>query len=331
MSNASRTPAARAAWWLAIPISASLGASAPGAAALRQRQLAAGAPGRGRRGRRAIAAQVKAGEERLPDASASPATRPTARACPARSRRSPDRISCSATRTAPSAWSCAACRARSWSTAVKFNSVMPAMMQLSDQEIADALTYAMNSWGNKGGAVSVAQVAAERARPREPKKADSPTQHPTTIGRAEVPGRAVAGRRRRRQDPRDARRAEHDDGRVRARAEDLLPALRRLPRRAAQGRHGQAAHARHHAEEGHRVPEGVHQPGFAGRHAELGQVGRAHAGGSGHHGALRPARAAAAARIRHEGDQGDLEGAGAGRRSGRRPSRTSSTSTTSSP
>ena len=28
MFNASRTPAARAAWWLAIPISASLGASA---------------------------------------------------------------------------------------------------------------------------------------------------------------------------------------------------------------------------------------------------------------------------------------------------------------
>ena len=32
-----------------------------------------------------------------------------------------------------------------------------------------------------------------------------------------------------------------DDGRIRARATDLLRALRRLPRRAAQGRHRQAA------------------------------------------------------------------------------------------
>ena len=64
----------------------------------------------------------------------------------------------------------------------KFNSVMPAMVQLSDQEIADALTYALNSWGNQGGAVSSSMVAAERARAAQvPKKADSPTQHPTTV------------------------------------------------------------------------------------------------------------------------------------------------------
>ncbi|MFO1393662.1 MAG: cytochrome D1 domain-containing protein [Steroidobacteraceae bacterium] len=62
---------------------------------------------------------------------------------------------------------------------IKYNSVMPAMTQLSDQEIADVLTYAMNSWGNKGGHVSVTNVAAARAKAEAtPKKAESPTQHP---------------------------------------------------------------------------------------------------------------------------------------------------------
>ena len=72
---------------------------------------------------------------------------------------------------------------------VKFNSIMPAMTQLSDQEIADALTYAMNSWGNEGGAVSVAQVAAVRAQAaKEPKTAGSPTQHPTTTAELKYAG-----------------------------------------------------------------------------------------------------------------------------------------------
>ena len=48
----------------------------------------------------------------------------------------------------------------------KYNSVMPAMTQLSDKEIADALTYAMNSWGNAGGAVTTAQVAARTRQGR---------------------------------------------------------------------------------------------------------------------------------------------------------------------
>jgi nitrite reductase (NO-forming)/hydroxylamine reductase len=72
---------------------------------------------------------------------------------------------------------------------VKFNSVMPAMTQLSDQEIADALTYALNSWGNSGGAIAASQVAAERARAAAtPKKADSPTQHPTTTAELKYQG-----------------------------------------------------------------------------------------------------------------------------------------------
>lgn len=65
---------------------------------------------------------------------------------------------------------------------VKYNSVMPAMTQLSDQEIADVLTYALNSWGNKAGTVNVTQVAAARkqvlSKPRSP---GAPTEHPGTI------------------------------------------------------------------------------------------------------------------------------------------------------
>ena len=72
---------------------------------------------------------------------------------------------------------------------ITYNSVMPAMTQLSDTEIADSLTYALNSWGNQGGAVSSSMVAAERAKAAaEPKKADSPTQHPTTTSELKYQG-----------------------------------------------------------------------------------------------------------------------------------------------
>ncbi|MBM5812831.1 MAG: c-type cytochrome [Gammaproteobacteria bacterium] len=61
-----------------------------------------------------------------------------------------------------------------------FNSVMPPMGQLTDAEIAAALTYAMNSWGNAFGAVAAAEVAAVRAGPKPAKTAGSPTEHPST-------------------------------------------------------------------------------------------------------------------------------------------------------
>ncbi|MFO1402669.1 MAG: cytochrome D1 domain-containing protein [Steroidobacteraceae bacterium] len=71
----------------------------------------------------------------------------------------------------------------------KFNGVMPAMTQLSDQQIADALTYVLNSWGNSGGSITVTRVAAERAlAAKTPKKADSPTQHPTTTAELKYQG-----------------------------------------------------------------------------------------------------------------------------------------------
>jgi len=44
-----------------------------------------------------------------------------------------------------------------------YNSVMPAMSQLTDDEVANILTYTQNSWDNKGGRVTKADVAKVRA------------------------------------------------------------------------------------------------------------------------------------------------------------------------
>ena len=43
-----------------------------------------------------------------------------------------------------------------------YNSVMPPMNQLNDDEIANILTYVQGSWGNAGGRVSKAEVAERR-------------------------------------------------------------------------------------------------------------------------------------------------------------------------
>jgi nitrite reductase (NO-forming) / hydroxylamine reductase len=63
---------------------------------------------------------------------------------------------------------------------VEYNSVMPPMTQLSDTDVAGALTYAMNSWGNRLGSVSAAQVAAIRAEGPPAQAAESPTEHAAT-------------------------------------------------------------------------------------------------------------------------------------------------------
>jgi nitrite reductase (NO-forming) len=47
----------------------------------------------------------------------------------------------------------------------EFNSVMPPMNQLNDDEVANILTYVLNSWGNKGGQIKAADVKAERSKP----------------------------------------------------------------------------------------------------------------------------------------------------------------------
>jgi len=72
---------------------------------------------------------------------------------------------------------------------VKYNSVMPAMTQLGDQQVADVVNYVLNSWGNKGGSVTVQRVAAERAAAaKEGITAASPTQHPTTVAETQYQG-----------------------------------------------------------------------------------------------------------------------------------------------
>jgi nitrite reductase (NO-forming) len=46
-----------------------------------------------------------------------------------------------------------------------YDSVMPPMTQLTDDEIANLLTYVLNSWGNPGGQVTKEEVAKVRAQP----------------------------------------------------------------------------------------------------------------------------------------------------------------------
>ncbi len=52
-----------------------------------------------------------------------------------------------------------------------YDSVMPPMSQLNDDEVANILTYVLNSWGNNGGQISAAEVAHQRANTERPKGA----------------------------------------------------------------------------------------------------------------------------------------------------------------
>jgi nitrite reductase (NO-forming) len=45
-----------------------------------------------------------------------------------------------------------------------YNSTMPPMSQLTDDEVANIATYVLNSWGNPGGRVTTAEAAAIRAQ-----------------------------------------------------------------------------------------------------------------------------------------------------------------------
>ena len=48
----------------------------------------------------------------------------------------------------------------------RYDSVMPPMSQLTDDEVANITTYVLNSWGNPGGRVTKEQVAKRRAEAR---------------------------------------------------------------------------------------------------------------------------------------------------------------------
>jgi len=52
-----------------------------------------------------------------------------------------------------------------------YNSVMPPMSQLADDEIANILTYTLNSWGNTDGVITSEQVAKVRATTKRPEGA----------------------------------------------------------------------------------------------------------------------------------------------------------------
>lgn len=45
---------------------------------------------------------------------------------------------------------------------VEYNAVMPPLSYLSDSEVADVVTFVLNSWGNQGGEIASAEVAAAR-------------------------------------------------------------------------------------------------------------------------------------------------------------------------
>lgn len=62
----------------------------------------------------------------------------------------------------------------------RYDSVMPPMSQLKDQEIANVLSYVSNTWGNKGWQVSSTDVRAIRLGKQPKVTAGSPTEHPGT-------------------------------------------------------------------------------------------------------------------------------------------------------
>jgi len=50
----------------------------------------------------------------------------------------------------------------------EYNSVMPPMSQLNDDEMANILTFVLNSWGNPGGRITTDEVAKARTTPASP-------------------------------------------------------------------------------------------------------------------------------------------------------------------
>ncbi|MBT8061859.1 MAG: c-type cytochrome, partial [Gammaproteobacteria bacterium] len=59
---------------------------------------------------------------------------------------------------------------------VDYNAVMPNLSHLSDQEVADVVTFVLNSWDNPGGQVSAAEVSSVRGGEVVTGPADHPVQ-----------------------------------------------------------------------------------------------------------------------------------------------------------
>jgi nitrite reductase (NO-forming) / hydroxylamine reductase len=124
-----------------------------------------------------------------------------------------------------------------------YNAVMPPMAYLSDADVANVLTFVLNTWGNPGGEMQAAEVAQARGGPSPPRgcRRDHPVDGESAL---KYEGRA-AGRGPRKSVRRlvdsEGPPLTHEQWDALHRA--VLRALRRLPRRAAQGRHRQAADA----------------------------------------------------------------------------------------
>ena len=58
----------------------------------------------------------------------------------------------------------------------EYNSVMPNLSYLSDSDASDVISFVMNSWGNPGGEVSSAEIAAARGG----EMVSEPGDHPVT-------------------------------------------------------------------------------------------------------------------------------------------------------
>ena len=59
---------------------------------------------------------------------------------------------------------------------VDYNAVMPNLSYLSDTDVADVVTFVINSFGNEGGDINSAQVAAARGGD----KVTGPSDHPVS-------------------------------------------------------------------------------------------------------------------------------------------------------
>ncbi|MBT8079098.1 MAG: c-type cytochrome [Gammaproteobacteria bacterium] len=75
---------------------------------------------------------------------------------------------------------------------VEYNSVMPSMGYLTDQQLADVITYVFSSWGNKGSAVSVDEVAALRVKLGQSDRAAGERHTGATEGELRYQGTASA-------------------------------------------------------------------------------------------------------------------------------------------
>jgi nitrite reductase (NO-forming)/hydroxylamine reductase len=75
---------------------------------------------------------------------------------------------------------------------VEYNGVMPSLGHLPDEDLAAALSYVFNSWGNDGAAVSVAEVAALRVELGKEDRAEGERHQGATEGEMSYEGAPVA-------------------------------------------------------------------------------------------------------------------------------------------